>query len=317
VGTAPAWGKIGLTTHISGTLAIVNGGTGATDAATARANLGAGTGNGSVTSVAAGSYLTGGTITTTGTLAVDAATANTAGKVVARDGSGNFSAGTITANLTGTASNATTAAALSATTWQRITGNTIDYGSYGSIGVSGTTNGYAGISFSGVSGTLMMSASATGFYYNNSTWRVYWDGSGNQINTGNVSAYASDERLKRNWRKIQDPVKVVREIGGWEFDWDLEECNKWGFFPPASDIGVSAQQTQKHVPSVVTPAPFDLDPIANTSKSGKDYLTVRYEGLVPVLLAAVDVQAGEISDMTARIAKLEALVAQLTKGIAP
>jgi hypothetical protein len=36
-----------------------------------------------------------------------------------------------------------------------------------------------------------------------------------------------------------------------------------------------------------------------------------------VLLAAVDVQAGEISDMTARIAKLEALVAQLTKGIAP
>jgi hypothetical protein len=107
VGTAPAWGKIGLTTHVDGTLAIANGGTGATDAATARSNLGAGTGNGSVTSVAAGSYLTGGTITTSGTLAVDADTANTAGKVVARDGSGNFSAGTITANLTGVASSAT------------------------------------------------------------------------------------------------------------------------------------------------------------------------------------------------------------------
>lgn len=107
VGTAPLWGKIGLQTHISGTLQIANGGTGATDAATARSNLGAGTGDGSVTSVVAGSYLTGGTITTTGTLAVDADSANTASKVVARDASGDFSAGTITANLTGTASLAT------------------------------------------------------------------------------------------------------------------------------------------------------------------------------------------------------------------
>ena len=56
-----------------------------------------------VTSVAAGSYLTGGTITSTGTLAVDATNLNTASKVVARDASGNFSAGTITATLSGTA----------------------------------------------------------------------------------------------------------------------------------------------------------------------------------------------------------------------
>jgi hypothetical protein len=56
-----------------------------------------------VTSVAAGSYLTGGTITSTGTLAVDATANNTANKIVARNSSGNFSAGTITATLSGTA----------------------------------------------------------------------------------------------------------------------------------------------------------------------------------------------------------------------
>lgn len=56
-----------------------------------------------VTSIVAGSFLTGGTITGTGTLAVDATSANTASKVVARDASGNFSAGTITATLSGTA----------------------------------------------------------------------------------------------------------------------------------------------------------------------------------------------------------------------
>lgn len=57
-----------------------------------------GGGSGTVTSITGGSYLTGGTITTTGTLAVDATSANTASKVVARDASGNFSAGVITAS---------------------------------------------------------------------------------------------------------------------------------------------------------------------------------------------------------------------------
>lgn len=40
VTTAPAWGKVGLTTHVSGSLPIANGGTAATDAATALSNLG-------------------------------------------------------------------------------------------------------------------------------------------------------------------------------------------------------------------------------------------------------------------------------------
>jgi hypothetical protein len=58
----------------------------------------------------AGTYLTsGGTFdgSTARTFAVDATDANTASKVVARDGSGNFSAGTITASLSGNASTAT------------------------------------------------------------------------------------------------------------------------------------------------------------------------------------------------------------------
>ena len=60
----------------------------------------------------AGTYLTsGGTYdgSAARTFAVDATSANTASKVVARDGSGNFSAGTITATLSGAATSATTA----------------------------------------------------------------------------------------------------------------------------------------------------------------------------------------------------------------
>ena len=63
-------------------------------------------------SLTAGSYLTGGSFNGSAavTFAVDATDANTASKVVARDSSGNFSAGTITAALSGNASTATTLA---------------------------------------------------------------------------------------------------------------------------------------------------------------------------------------------------------------
>lgn len=86
-----------LTTDGSGTLSwtTVSGGGGTT-----------------TNSLTAGSYLTGGSFngSTAVTFAVDATDANTASKVVARDGSGNFSAGTITAALSGNASTATTLA---------------------------------------------------------------------------------------------------------------------------------------------------------------------------------------------------------------
>ena len=49
------------------------------------------------------------------TIFVDATSANTVSKVVARDSSGNFAAGTITANLTGTATNSTNAANIAVT----------------------------------------------------------------------------------------------------------------------------------------------------------------------------------------------------------
>ena len=56
-----------------------------------------------VTSVGTGTYMTGGTITSTGTIGINANTGNIASTVVARDASGNFSAGTITATLSGSA----------------------------------------------------------------------------------------------------------------------------------------------------------------------------------------------------------------------
>jgi hypothetical protein len=188
----------------------------------------------------------------------------------------------------------------------RISPNGVDYGSYGSIGVSGTTNSYAGISFSGVSGTLMMNSGASGFYYNNSTWRVYWDGSGNQNNTGNVTAYASDRRLKKNIKNIPNALGKILKINGVNYDWDLIECNRWDFHPNESDIGVIAQEIQEVCPEAVTYAPFDRDPLnKNNSKSGQDYLTVHYEKIVPLLIEGIKEQQTQIEELKNRISILE------------
>jgi len=92
VGTAPAWGKIGLQTHVDGTLQVANGGTGATTLT----GYVYGNGTGAMTAS-----------TSIPNSATTATSANTASAIVARDGSGDFSAGTITATLSGNATNVT------------------------------------------------------------------------------------------------------------------------------------------------------------------------------------------------------------------
>ena len=107
---------ISLTGDVTGTSGSFNGSGNVSISATIAANsvaLGTDTTGNYVASIANGSFLTGGGASSEGkayTLGVDATSANTASKVVSRDGSGNFSAGTITAALTGNASTATTLA---------------------------------------------------------------------------------------------------------------------------------------------------------------------------------------------------------------
>ena len=138
VGSAPSWGKVGLTTHVSGILPIANGGTNASTADAGLNNLlpsqtgnngkylqtnGSSTSwatltapnNGTLTMNVSGTGLSGSATFTadqagnsTFTVTSNANSANGASTIVARNASGNFSAGTITAALSGNATTATT-----------------------------------------------------------------------------------------------------------------------------------------------------------------------------------------------------------------
>ncbi len=139
--TATAWetGRtISLTGDVTGSVTGVDGSGNASIATTIAANsvaLSTDTTGNYVQSVASGNYITGGAAGSEGaalTIGVDATPNNTASKVVARDASGNFSAGTITAALSG---NASTATALATSRTISLTGDVT-----GSASFNGTAN---------------------------------------------------------------------------------------------------------------------------------------------------------------------------------
>ena len=108
-------------------------------------------GNGTLTLATSGVGLSGSTSFTANqsgagsfTVTSNATSANTASAIVARDGSGNFTAGTITAALSGNASTATTAAAWTTGRTITLTGDV--------TGVSGSFDGSGNLSFATVVG---------------------------------------------------------------------------------------------------------------------------------------------------------------------
>jgi hypothetical protein len=77
-------------------------------------------------------------------------------------------------------------------------------------------------------------------------------------------------------------------------------AEKFGYKDYTRQVGVIAQQIQTHIPEIVAPAPFDID--ANgISKSGQNYLTVKYEKLIPVLVEAIKEQQKEIAKLMEKV----------------
>jgi hypothetical protein len=160
--TATAWetGRtISLTGDVTGTVTGVDGTGNASIATTIAANsvaLGTDTTGDYVSTVTSGNYLTGGTTGegSTPTLNVDATPTNTASKVVARDASGNFSAGTITAALSGNASTANTLATTrNIALTGAVTGN-VNFDGSGNVSITTTATSDPTLTLSGdVSGS--------------------------------------------------------------------------------------------------------------------------------------------------------------------
>ena len=120
---------------------------------------------------------------------------------------------------------------------------------------------------------------------------------------GNITAYYSDKRLKKNIEPIKNAVDKIKQINGVTFN-SNDVAGQYGYTNTKTQVGVIAQEIEAVLPEVVTRAPFDIgtnEDGSQYSKSGEDYKTVHYDRLVPLLIQAIKEQQSKIEQLEQKI----------------
>ena len=98
--------------------------------------------------------------------------------------------------------------------------------------------------------------------------------SGEIVATNNITAYYSDDRLKTRLGDITNALAAVTSLTGFYYEAN-QTAQDLGYIAQR-EVGLSAQDVQKILPEVVVPAPID-----------SQYLTIRYEKMIPLLVQAI------------------------------
>ena len=103
--------------------------------------------------------------------------------------------------------------------------------------------------------------------------------------SGQITMGYSDERLKEGIEPIEAPLKRLSCIKGVFYRPNHILVGR-GLSDGTTEVGVLAQDVLRGLPQAVAAAPFDTDS-EGQSISGQNYMTVRYEKLVPLLIEAI------------------------------
>ena len=240
--------------------------------------------NGTLTLAVSGTGLSGSATFTadqagnsTFTVTSNATNANTASTIVARDASGDFSAGTITAALNGNAATVTNGVYTTGT--QSIAGNKTftdttlfqDAQHYlaltsGNVIYNLDTNDYW---------NYARSTDTLTFVIGNTT-RLTLTSAGNLTASGTVTSN-SDARLKTDVLTIPDALAKIEALRGTSFVMNGKR-----------QVGVIAQEIQRVVPEVV-------------QENEDGYLSVAYGNIAAVLIEAVKELSAEVKQLKARL----------------
>ena len=206
---------------------------------------------------------------------LNSATANTASTIVARDASGNFSAGTITAALSGNAS----------------TASSTPYWVNGSFGTNEIKGGNADAASFTQYNMVIRSWWGIGFrdYTDSATVKLYIDcRTGNLASSGTITAVdvnsTSDIKLKTNIKTLTNSLEKVLSMRGVEFE-RIDNPGKY-------HVGVIAQEVEVVVPELV-------------SEDNDGTKTVAYGNITALLIEAIKEQQEQINSLKQEIADLK------------
>jgi predicted heme/steroid binding protein len=139
-------------------------------------------------------------------------------------------------------------------------------------------------------------------FYNIATGAVvgsFNEGDNNMRGYYDIIAYASDRRLKENVKVIDNAIDKIKQLTGMTYTWNSVGA-QYGWAPSNErEAGVFAQDVQSVLPEAVKLAPFDND--GGKSKSGENFLTVKYEKIVPLLIEAIKEQQTQIEDLKSKL----------------
>ena len=238
-------------------------------------------GNGRFTGIVSASGLTISGIVTVGAGNTGIKIDGTTGIITSISG---FTTVTFVGNLTGTAS--TASFATTSFTLNNRTESQFNVAFAQTAGIStdviGGIASVTSLSVSGFSTVGVLTATNIGIGTTNPTSKLYVNG--DVFVTGIITSTdfnsASDIKLKRNIKKIDNPIDKIIRIDGVTFDWKTN--NK-------SSMGVIAQNIEEVLPQLV---------------SGGDSKTVNYNGIIGLLIECIKTQQEQIDNLNIRFDKL-------------
>jgi hypothetical protein len=150
------------------------------------------------------------------------------------------------------------------------------------------TNGAGFVTSSGVTSVATGNGLTGGTITSTGTLSLSGSYSGNWTVTGEVTAYASDARLKTNVVAIESPLAKLEAIRGVTYNWN-EKGQELGL-GTEQQVGVIAQEIEAVLPQLVV------------ESAHEGFKTVKYDKLTALLIEAVKELSSKVASLEAQLA---------------